>query len=389
MGIKDWVLSLVGRGGRQEIKLDEYCGRLQSELYVKNLAVQSAINLIANSLSLSEFETYEKGKKIKKDNYYLFNVEPNINKSASKFWRDVVRNLVFDNECLVIQVDGQLFVADGFQMKDFAFKENIYHDIQVANYPMSGTFKESQVFHFELHNEKIRTIIDGIYEQFGELIEYSKKTYKRSNAKRGILTIPTNYPQTEAAQEQLDNLTKNTFKRFYEAEGGAVLPLTNGLEYEDLSNATYKNGSDSRDIRLLIDDVFDFVAIAFQIPVQLLKMKSTDSGAANDLFVSGCLEPIAELLEDEINRKYFKKKEYLERDFLKINTDRVRYMSLKEKANAADVLLRSGTHNIDENRELFEKEPLGTEQSQEYYVTKNYERAGERKEGDPESSTVE
>src|SRR5699024_8869546 len=104
MGIKDWFFSLVGRQGGSQIKIDEYCDRLQKEVYVKNLAVQSAINLIANSLSLSEFETYEKGKKIKEENYYLFNVEPNLNKSSSKFWREVIRNLIFDNECLVIQV---------------------------------------------------------------------------------------------------------------------------------------------------------------------------------------------------------------------------------------------------------------------------------------------
>lgn len=371
MAITQWIQRLFFSS--TEVALDAEYERLQAEVYVKNLAIQTAINLISNALSLSEFQTYDNGKKVRKETYYLFNVEPNLNKSSSKFWRDVVHKLVFDNECLVIQSNDQFYVADDYDMKEYTFKENVYKDIVIGELKMNRSYTESEVFHFELHDQRIKNVIDEVYRQYGELIGYSIKTYKRSNAKRGILKIPTNYPQTEEYQKKLNDLVQNRFKRFYEAEGGAVLPLTNGLEFDDLSNNTYKNGSDSRDIRHLIDDVFDFVGIGFQIPPQLLKGTVSDTGGVMNSFVALCLNPIAELLKDEINRKYYTKKAYLDRNYIKVDTEKVKMISLKDMAEAADVLIRTGTHNQDENREMFDKEPLNTTESQKYYITKNYE----------------
>ena len=87
---------------KKSLNLSEYIGKLATEACFRDLAIQACVNLIANTVSRSEFKTFEKGVETKKDNYYLFNVEPNPNKSASKFWRQVIHHLVFDNECLVI-----------------------------------------------------------------------------------------------------------------------------------------------------------------------------------------------------------------------------------------------------------------------------------------------
>ena len=255
---------------------DEMCIKA-IESYIKLLAIETAVNLISNTLALAEFKTFDKGKEIRKDNYYLFNVEPNINQNASRFWRKVIHNLVKKNEALVIMQDSNLFVADEFKRNEYAFKENFYNALKIENLNLNKTYEESEVFYFALHSMEMKRLIDGLYEDYGVLIEYSKTHYRRSNARRGILEIPTSYPQTEAAQAGLDDLLNAGMKTFFESEKGAVLPLTNGLKYTDLTNASYKNGSDSRDIRSLVDDVFDYVAIAFQIPPQMLKGNLADS----------------------------------------------------------------------------------------------------------------
>ena len=113
------------------LELDAYVGELSGEIFFKELAVQACINLIANTVSRSEFQTFIEGKEVKKNNYYLFNVEPNPNKSASKFWRDIVSKLVYNNECLVIEQNGYFYVADEFTVKKFAFKEYVYSNIVI------------------------------------------------------------------------------------------------------------------------------------------------------------------------------------------------------------------------------------------------------------------
>lgn len=86
------------------------------------------------------------------------------------------------------------YVAESYTTKEYAFKENIYKDIVIGDYQLNNIYSESQVFHFELHDQKIKNLVEGIYKSYGNLIEYSKANYKRSNAKRGTLEIPTNYP---------------------------------------------------------------------------------------------------------------------------------------------------------------------------------------------------
>lgn len=346
---------------------------LSNKLFVKKLAVDAAVNLIKNTLAQAEFKTYEKGKPIKQGNYYLFNVEPNSNYNASRFWGKVIDRIVWDNEAMIIQreADGMIYATDSFKVDQYAFTKNRYHSIKIDDMEMKKVYYEDEVLHFVLHNSRMREVIDGLYQDYGNLIEYSKNTYKRSNARRGILNIPSNYPQDEDSQAQLNKLLDSNFKKFFETETGAVLPLTNGLVYNDLTNQTYKNGSDSRDIRALIDDVFDYVAIAFQIPPQLLKGNVADSDNSWDNFMTFCINPIAEVIEDEVNRKIYKKESYLERTYMKIDTTRIRQRSLDKMANAIDILTRNGVNTLDDNMELIGREPVGGTEGGTRMYTKN------------------
>lgn len=371
MAVWEWFLSLFDKD-TQSLDISAFIGELAVEVCFKNLAIQSCINLIANILSKAEFQTFEKGEEVRRDNYYLFNVEPNPNISASKFWRDVVSNLVYDNECLVIMHDHSLYVADSFNPKKYAFKEYIYTDIIIDDYRLNRSYAESEVFHFELHNERIKDTIDSLYSSYGKLIEAAQKNYKRNNSPRGKLKISTHYSQTEKAQKDLDDLFQNKFKKFFEGENGAVLPLPEGLDYEELvSNIGGKNEG-SKEIRAFINDIFDFTAIGFNIPPQLIKGDLADTKSAMDNLMTFCINPFAELLMDEINRKYYGKKKFLESTYIKVNTSMIRAHDLKDIAGALETLLRIGGYSIDDILIALGMEPLNTEWSRTRWMTKNY-----------------
>ena len=371
MNLKKWFSGLFSSNGTLE--LDIAIENLASEVYLKELAVQTCVNLITNTISKGEFITYEKGEQVHKDNYYLFNVEPNQNKTASKFWRDVIHKLVHENECLVVQIDNRLYVADSFSTKEFAFKENVYSNVVVSTFGMNGSFLESEVLHFELHNGRIKDIVDGLYASYSKLISSRMNSYKRNNSRRGKLIISTAYPTTEKAQSDLQKLLSERFKRFFNAEGDAVIPIANGLDYEELtSNYGSKDGNSSRDIKALIDDVFTFVAIGFQIPPQLLLGNVADTEKAVNNFLTFCVNPLAELISDEINRKMYKKKNYLEKTYMKLDTSRIRAVDIKDIANAFDVLIRIGAYSIDDCLLMLGMETLNTQWSKARWMTKNY-----------------
>lgn len=374
MGVWDTFISWFNRE-TGTLSLATQVGDLVTEVYFKELAIQSCINMIANTVARSQFRTYEKGVEVKKDNYYLFNVEPNQNKSASKFWRDVVSRLVYDNECLVIQQNERFYVADTFTVDRFAFKEYLYSGISVDGFTLSRTYSEGEVLHFELHNEKIVQLIEGLYRSYAKLIAASQTHYKKNAARRGVLTVPASFQQTGPAQDDLRNLLENRFKKFFSADGDAVIPLTNGMTYSEVfsERGGTKGSVEGRDIRAFIDDVFDFVAIAFQVPPQLLRGSVADTDKAVDNFLTFCINPLAELLTDEINRKMYGKKAYLERTYMKLDTSHIRAVNIKDIAHALDVLVRIGAYSVDDCLQVLGMEPLGTEWSQARWITRNYE----------------
>lgn len=375
MGFKEFIFDLLGnkKEVNHHVNVDVCCQELSEKIVIRDLAINSAVNIIGNSLALSHFNTYRNGKQYKGNDYYVFNIQPNQNYSATRFWKKFVHKLVYDNECLVIRQDDGYFIADSFTIESRVFYPSYYKNIIVDGYNLRKGYTEAEVLYFKLNERKITNVIDVLYQDYGKLVEYSKTSYKKNNAKRGIVNIPTNYPKTQDAQEKLNKLLNEHIQKFYNAENGAVLPLTSGITYEDISSDSYKNATDSRDIRNLIDDIFDFTAIGFQIPPQLLRGSANDLESTVDRFIKFSIEPFCEMIEDEMNRKLYSKSDYLNNTYVSIDTSRLKATNLSSLANVIDILSRNGVNNIDENRELLGKEPLRTEESQKRRITKNYE----------------
>ena len=380
MGFRDWlgdVFRRQQRGDHDQTSFDTLCIDLSEKILVRDLAINTAINLLGNAISLSEFNTYDKGNEDKSNIYYKLNVEPNPNYSASRFWKKFVYRLIYDGEVLIIEQGKNYYVADSFVKEARTFYTCKYRDVVVDDFSINRAYDESDVLYFKLYERNIVNIVGALYDDYGKLVEYSKASYKKNNAKRGIVNIPTNYPQTEAAKEKLNKLLNDQIQKFYGAENGAVLPLTNGITYEDISSDSYKNSTDSRDIRNLIDDIFDFTAIGFNIPPALLKGSANDLESTVDRFIKFGVEPFCEMIEDEINRKFYSKYSYLNNTYMAIDTSRLKTTNLAQLANVVDVLTRNGVNNIDENRKLLGMEPLRTEESKKRRITKNYEASEE------------
>lgn len=369
---KGWLTSLFK--GSTSVDLDEYIGSLTANVFYKELALQASVNLISNSIARSKFITYEKSKEVNKINHYILNIEANQNSSASKFWREVVSKIIYKGNCLVIIQNNQLYVANSFTRNEKTFVENTYTDIVISDYSLRDTFRESQVLYFEWYNPDLKLIIDKLNADYGKLIEVSSRSYKRSKGKKGTLEIPAGYSQTEDAQRDLQDLLDNRFKRYFEAEGDALIPLTDGLKYTERGGNEHasKNTESGREIRDLINDMFDFVAIALRIPPQLLKGDVQDTSNAVNDYLSFCLNPLVKFITDELNRKMYGMKLYNEKTYVKCDTRNIKVVDLKDISNALDILTRIGAYCIDDSLEALGMEPLDTEWSKVRFMTKNY-----------------
>lgn len=372
MAIIDFLDRVFGDKG--EITLKTCSVGSDSNIHYKALITEASINLIAKTIARAEFQTFEKGQETKKLNYYMLNVEANTNKSAFSFWEETIEKLLKEGEALILLQDNQLYLADSFEKREYAFRPNLYSNIIIGDYEVNETWEESRVLYFKNDNTKLRNAINGIYHDYTKLINSSIKGYQNSKARKGKLKIPTNLPKTLQEEGKLQEHIQATMKDFMDPGKDAVYPETNGFEYEEIDKAKGSKSNDSgRETKNFIDDMFAFIAVAFGIPPSLLKGDTVDTKDAVNNFITFCINPLARLITDEINRKMYGYELYKDRTYAKLDTSNIKAVDLRDIANSIDLLNRNAALTIDDIMRILGKEPLGGELGDMRFITKNYE----------------
>lgn len=347
---------------------------LVAEVAYKKLAIDSCVDIIANSILKTEFETYKKGKKERKSLYYMLNVKPNKNMNQKSFLKKVVYKLLYENECLIIQTsDKEIFIADEFIREECGIEENKYSFVTVGNQQFNKVFLESDVFYLTYYEDNIMKCIDSLYLSYGKLLTAAMNIYKRSNAKRYVLKGEFLRKQNDDYQKAVDEMINAQMKPWLEADNaGAVYQLQEKYTLEDVSGASKSSIVTSKDTREIIDQFYDFVARAFHIPKGLFKGETVELSGQVDALLNFISIPIVEVFVSEINCKMYSETDYLERTYLKADTTRLKVVSLSDMATALDKLFSIAGLCVDEVIEMMGGEPFNEEWSQRRYITKNY-----------------
>lgn len=376
MGVMNWLKGFWSGKTLKDLRSCDY--ELEVDYFYKKLAVESCIDLIANALTMCEIQTFDKGKEIRGENYYLLNVQPNQNQNASEFMHSLVHHLIDDNECLVIMSNDQLYIADEFTVDHYAFKENEYKNVVIGDLSLRREYKESEVLYFKLNDENMMQVIDGMYESLGKLLISTINFYKRKNSKRFLLKGDFLRAQDEETQTKIDEFFDNQLKNWLDPnKETSTFQLPDGYNLEDLSDGgkgSASNGT-SRDTTALINDIFNYVATAFHVPVGILKGDVADIEKQMDSFLAFCINPMARLIQDEFNRKMYKKKDFLKRSYLKIDTTKIKVVDITKLATALDKLFAIGGLSINDILIILGREPIEEEWANKRFVTKNYQEA--------------
>lgn len=374
MGILTWLQGKLSNGQITMTQVDnaEFWG-LASSIYVRELAFQSCVNIVSKAVSKCEFKTYKAGKEKKDDEYYRWNYEPNQNQCSSVFLNKLIAKLYSNNEALIVQtLNGQRLVADSYQKNVYALLGYTFSSVTVDDYTFPGILQQKDVFFFQLNNKDVKKIVDGLQESYGKLAEYAQKAYQKSRGQKGVFAIGKRPGgKTEQDEKYFDFLQQN-LKKFFEADS-AALPLNDGQSYTELQTKTY-NADSTRDIRAQIDDIFVFYARAFGIPPVLVLGDVADTSKAIDALLTFCIDPLTDILSEEINRKVYGK-EVLIGDRLVIDTKTIKHIDLLSVAAAIDKLIGSGCFCINDIRKALGEEPINEPWAYQHFMTKNYQKA--------------
>ncbi len=341
-----------------------------SDTYIRELAFNACVNLAGNVVSKCEIKTFSSGLEIKGAEYYLWNYAPNQNQSSSVFWHQLIYQLFKNNEALVVENGGKLYVADSFYRKPYALFDDLFSQVAVGDFTFARTFARSEVLYFQLQNADVKRIVDGLYTSYGQLIQYGMSGYKKSRGMHGTLELDTTASGDAKFNTAYETIKNDGFKKFAEADN-AVLPLYKGMSLKEWGSKTY-NSDTTRDIRAMIDDVIDFTARGFGMPPALFNGSVQDVESATDQLLTFFADPLADMLEEEIIRQRYGYKGMSRGDLLQVDTSRIRHIDILKEATNIDKLISSGAESINEVRRILGQPKILEPWADQHFITKNY-----------------
>lgn len=344
---------------------------MMTEIYLRELAFQRAIQILAKMLGKCEIRTFLNNEEIFRDEYYSWNYEPNRNQNKQQFFDKLVEKMFRNGEALIVSgIDGQLYVADVFCTTRSALYGNTYSQVTVDDYTFQRTFRSTDVMYIRPNWKNVNTVLKGLYGSYARLIQYGAKSFLQSHGSKGILNISSIASKAKNFDETLKKLLNEYFKTFFESEN-AVLPIFDGYTFTETNRSKNYNETTTRDIKAMYDDVFDFTARAIGIPPSILKGDVQDNSKAMDELLTVALDPLAGTLESEINRKKYGKA-VLKGSRCMVDTSHIKHVDVFGNAANIDKLVQSGTHTINMILRAMGQPQVNEEWADQHFITKNY-----------------
>ena len=382
MSVIQWFRDFLGNTKNEKGEIVEsLIEEKMQEIYYKELAIQTAISLIANAIAKCEIKVYQNNQEVKNKDYYAFNISPNANENSSQLWHKAIEKMIYDkDDSIIVELDGKLYCADSYSVEEYPILGNLYKGVTIGNLQLNKIFKSSEVLRLKLNNTNIKRLIDGLYEQYGELLSYAAENYKKSNQTKYKLILEQIKANDENFQRTYEKVIKKQLKDFVESNNGVYVQYK-GYDLQDVSpNGAAKDSSDFRNLR---KEMFEIVAQAFQIPVSLMLGNITNMNEIVKVFLTFCIDPIADMISEELTRKTCGDYDnWAKGNYIKVDTSTINHIDILDVAEKADKLIASGTCCIDEVRSIIGFDRLNTEFSQQHFITKNYDTVENRLIGD-------
>lgn len=368
------------RNGKTEMRevTDLVCQELLDaaiDYQVRELSFWCCVNFVANAIGRCEIRTFRDGKEIRGREYYLWNVEPNVNQNSTAFWHKAVARLYQDNELLIVPVrrrDGMdaVAVADDWDEPEWTpTRQNEYRNVKVWDFTFTQkVFREDDVIHLKLNHANMRPILNGLYDSYFKLVKAAMSAYGWENGQHWKVHVSQVAQGSDGWDEAFTKMISAQIKPFLQSNG-AVLPEFDGYKYEQVG-ANAGSVKDTRDIKALIDDIFSFTARSFGLADVLLKGSVEATGDAMQRTLSGAIDPICDQFSEEATRKRYGYDKWQKGSYLRMDSSSIQHFDLFGQAANIEKLLGSGW-SLNDIRRAAGEQPINEPWADEHLITKN------------------
>lgn len=348
------------------------------KLQLSKLAIQKAVGMIAHAIAKSEFVVQREGGRAKDHIYWLLNIRPNSNETATDFWIDAIQRLLTEGECLICYVADKLYIVDAYTADSAVIMPRIYKNITIISngetFRLDKNFRSDEIIHLRAQNKKIVDYLKNVLKMYNDTASALAAAKKISGTPKFSLDIPGQLPVIRTKDESGKEKTltideyKKSIKKLLESDDIEVLLNQNGMSVSQMKIDT---GITSEDLVKMATEIFTECAMAFDIPKAVFLGEITEKADSTNEFITYCAGWVKEILEDSLNAKLVGEKDYLKGEKIWIDMSKFKHRDIIESAANLDKL-RSIGFNFDEIRTAVGWEELNTDFSQERVITKNY-----------------
>lgn len=382
----DFLFTEEDEYGNSKVTLNTWTDDIEemySSLWAYHLALGIACERIGSTLSRCEFKTYINGEQVEGENYYLLNIEPNPNQSAAEFRKQLIRRLVLSptHDALIVVLDNvegkkqAMYIAESFQKGNFVVLETSFNNVTInpygdSTYALKGTYSGKKAIYIKYTNNELNQILNAMQNTYYQLIVNAEKA--GSYRMKYVLSMDSTAENNPNFEADLQDILDVQFAKFMKGEN-AVLPLYSGMKLDQTSagadlgqNASVANKS----VDTQIDETITKVGLAFNIPksVMLGEFETEDI----DSFLMFCLNPIAELITQAFNRKWYGKDNVMKGTKCKLDTKQARNYDLISISNPINKIISSGVYTINEVRKELGENKINPEIGDIHWITQNY-----------------
>lgn len=322
------------------------------KINAKDIAIEKAAGMIAKTIAKCELKTYKSKGNNKKsietiaEDYYTLNIRPNLNESATNFWYRVIMKFLTDPDgAIVIHEGSSLYLADTFTLNDSVNFAKSITNVSVGTLKYDRAFSMNDVLYLRLGDGRIIKHLNSYYKNIGDMLAIAATDYKRKNTRKWNLKIPSilSIQNKETNKAYTSQEFASMISDLLNSDESDVIPFGEGIELNAIGSNDVKTIQDFKD---MLTVALNTAAFAYDIPQDLYNGNKTDKSTSVQDFITFALAGPIEIIEDEINAKFYSKESYLKGEKVKIDKSRIKHVDFFDVADAEIKLISAGySHN--------------------------------------------
>lgn len=353
-----------------------------AKLNLSRLAIEKAMLMIAKAIAKSDILIQTESKDKRRQEYRL-NIQPNDHECGTAFWTEVVKQLLTEQEVLIIPLGGKYYRASAWESTTNVLTERTYSHITLTcggyDYALLKSFRTSEVIQLKYDNAKIKLYLQNVVSQYDKTLDSVNAMMRMSAQPRYKLKLGTS--ALSFRKKQADGtdkvMTKDQYvakiKNLLEADELSVLTESDNVSVDQMQiNTSVK----AEELSKMAQQINNEVANAFDIPEAVFNGNITEKSDATNEFITYAVSPVAEVINDTLTAYIVGENDYcIKNEKVMVWLARFKHVDVVDSATNLDKLRGIG-FNYDELREMVGYTVLNTEFSQARALTKNYGEEG-------------